>query len=129
MKRFITIITSVALVMCSLSSCRIEGYDAGYDDGYEVGREAGFDYGYTKGVEEAQKFLAFAVDDDLNSLGWNIEDKYGMNPYEAVEILTNYADNPDEATEEELHNAILAIYRYYYGSHEVVNGIEDYYIE
>lgn len=129
MKRFITIIASIALVMCSLSSCRIEGYGTGYDDGYEDGREAGFDYGYTKGIEEAQQFLTFVVDDDLSSVERDIEDKYGIHPYEAVEILTNYADVPDQVSKEELRNAIWAIYRYYYRSNEVINGIEDYDIE
>ena len=129
MKRLFVIIASIVLIMCSLSSCKIEGYGSGYDDGYLDGRETGLDYGYTKGIEEAQRFLAFAVDDDLSDLGRDIEDEYGIHPAEAVELLTNYADNSAEATKEELNNAIWAIYRYYYGLREVVNGIEDYYIE
>lgn len=129
MKRFITFLASFAIVICSLSSCRIEGYDTGYDDGYDDGYDIGFDYGYAKGIAEAQQFLAFIVDDDLRCLGRDLEDQYGIHPEEAVQILSNYADVPDEVSEEELHNAIWAIYRYYYRSHEVINGIEYYDIE
>lgn len=129
MNRLIAIIASTALVVCFLSGCRIEGYDTGYDDGYDDGYEAGCDYGYTKGIEKAQRFLAFAVDDDLSSLGLDIEDKYGLHPEDALQILSNYADASADVDEEELHDAIWAIYRYYYDSNKVVNSIEDYWID
>ena len=44
-------------------------------------------------------------------------------------ILSNYADVPDEVTEEELNKAIWAIYSYYYESREIMNAIEDYWID
>ena len=125
MKRLIAILAAIFLVMCSLSSCRVEGYDTGYDDGYD----AGYDYGYTKGIEEAQQFLEIVVDDDLSSLGWDIEDQYGLHPEDALMILSNYADVPDEVDEEDLNAAIWAIYRYYYESNKIINSIEDYLIE
>ena len=129
MKRVITIIVSITLVMCCMSSCRIEGYDSGYDDGYADGREAGFEYGYTKGIEEAQRFLAFAVDDDLIDLKLNIRKEYGLHPEDALDVLTNYIDVPDEVDEQELVDAIYAIRRYYYKSNEIINGIEYYWID
>lgn len=129
MKRFIAILASFALTIC-LSSCSFRGsYDDGYEDGYDDGYYAGFDYGYYEGIAEAQHDIASYVDDDLSSLGWDIEEEYGLHPEDALQILSNYADVPDEVTEEELNNAIWAIYRYYYKSHEVINGIEDYWID
>ena len=125
MKRLIAILAAIVLVMCSLSSCRIEGYDKGHDDGYD----AGYDYGYTKGIEEAQQFLAIVVDDDLSSLGWDIEDQYGLHPEDALMILSNYADVPDEVDKEDLNAAIWAIYRYYHESNKIINSIDDYVIE
>ena len=125
MKKLIMVLALFALALCSLSGCRIEGYDTGYDDGYY----AGYDDGYAKGIETAQKFLAFVVDDDLSSLAWDIEDEYGLFPEDALQMLSNYADRSNEVSEEELNNAIWAICRYYYKSNEVINGIEDYWID
>ena len=128
MKKIVLLI-AVMLAMCSLSGCRIEGYNHGYDDGYDDGYESGYDIGYEEGVTRAQRYISFVLDDDLDSLAYDIEDTYGIHPEEAVQILSNYADVPDEVTEEELLNAIWAIYRYYHDSIEVVNGIEDYLID
>ena len=129
MKRVISILASIVLVMCCLYGCRIEDYDAGYADGYTDGRDAGYDYAYAKGIEEAQRFLDIVVDEDLFFLCKDIEDQYGLHPEDALLILSNYADVPDEVTEEELTNAIWAIYHYYYKSNEIINGIEDYWID
>lgn len=129
MKKFIAILTSFAFVVCSLSGCRIEGYHDGYDKGYDDGYEAGCDYGYSKGIADAQRYIAFVVDDDLSSLARDIKKAYGLHPEDALLILSNYADVPDEVTEEELNKAIWALYRYYYDSTEVINSIEDYLIE
>ena len=96
-------------------------YDSGYEEGYENG--------FYDGIAEAQHDIAFYVEDDLSSLGWDIEDEYGIHPEKAVQILSNYADVPDEVDEDELNDAIWAIYRYYHDSQEVINGIEDYWID
>ena len=96
-------------------------YDTGYEDGYENG--------FYDGIEEAQQYISIILDDELFMLSLNIEDKYGIYPEEAVQILSNYADVPDEVDIEELNDAIWAIYRYYYDSQEVINGIDDYEIE
>lgn len=124
MKKIIAMI-ALLMVSCSLSSCFATDYDYGYEDGYDEGYYAG----YSEGGEDAQRWIASRVEDDLWSLDWDIEEEYGVNPWEAVEILSNYADVPDEVTEEELHQAIWAIYRYYHKSNEVINGIEDYQLD
>lgn len=128
MKKFIAILLTLAL-LCSLPACELRGYDEGYEEGYNDGRFDGRCDGYADGIEEAQSFLAFIIEDDLSMLGWEIEETYGVHPEDALLILSNYADVPDEVTEEELHAAIWAIYRYYYKSHEVIDGIKDYCID
>ena len=102
-----------------------DSYYRGYDDGYYEGRCEG----YSEGIEKAKGYIAIAVDDDLDSLAWDIEDEYGLLPEDALQILSNYADRSGEVSEEELNNAIWAIYRYYYRSHVVTNEIEDYWID
>ena len=125
MKKLIMVLALFSLILCSLSGCRIEGYDTGYDDGYY----AGYDDGYAKGIEKAQKFLAFVVDDDLSSIAWDIKDEYGMFPEDALNVLTNYIDVPDEVDEQDLVDAIYAVRSYYYRSNKVINDIEDYWID
>ena len=137
MKRFIAFIASFALVICLLScSCRgtyEDGYADGYDDGLEDGWCDGYDEGYSKGyyegIAEAQHDISVYVEDDLSSLAWDIDDTYGMHPEDAIMILANHADDPEAIEEEELNRAIWAIYRYYYNSHKIINGIEDYWID
>ena len=129
MKRFIATLVLFALSICLLSCSQKRTYEDGYEDGYSDGLFEGQIKGYSEGVAEAQRDIALFVEDDLWSIAWDIEDKYGIHPEEAVQILSNYADVPDEVDEAELHNAILAIYHYYYDSHEVINGIEDYWID
>ena len=125
MKRFVAILVLLSVTIC-LCSCDYRGI---YDEAYEDGHFDGQCDGYYDGIERAKEYIAFVVDDDLSSLARDLEDQYGIHPEEAVQILSNYADVPDEVSEEELHNAIWAIYRYYYRSNEVINGIEDYDIE
>ena len=129
MKKYIAMIAVISLALFSLSACELEPYEDDYDEGYSDGWEAGFDEGYCEGIAEAQHDIAFYVEDDLSSLAWDIKDEYGMLPEDAVWVLFNYTDVPDEVTEEELHKAILAIRRYYFASQEVVSGIEDYWID
>ena len=130
MKKLIAAITVLLVLLLASSSCNYKGnYDDGYDDGYADGYTDGcFDgriKGYEDGIAKAQKHLAFAIDDDLSELGYKIEREYGMHPEDALMILSNYADVPDEASEDEVDDAIWAIYRYYYESLKVIDGIED----
>lgn len=129
MKRFIATLVLFALSICLLSCSQTRTYEDGYEDGYSDGLFEGQVNGYSEGISEAQHDIAFRVEDELWSLAWDIEDKYGIHPEEAVQILSNYVDVPDEVDEAKLHTAILAIYHYYYDSHEVMNGIEDYWID
>ena len=129
MKKFIAMIAVITLVLFSLSACELEPYEDDYDEGYSDGWEAGFDEGYYEGIAKAQHSIAFYVEDDLFYLERDIERKYGIHPEEAVQILSNFADVPDEVTEEEVYAAIWSIYLYYHASQEVINGIEDYSID
>ena len=137
MKKLIAVIAVIAMALCSLSACELKPYEDDYDEGYSYGWEAGYDAGwvagydegYYEGIAEAQNDIAFYVEDDLWSLAHDIEDEYGMYPEDAVWVLFNYTDVPDEVTEEELINAIWAIRAYYYNSQEVINSIEDYWID
>ena len=128
MKKFFSIF-AVLIIFCFLPSCYAKTYDDGYAEGYEYGYDEGYYVGYYDGAIDAQRMIASRVEDDLRSLGREIKDEYGMHPGNAVEVLSNYADVPDEVTEEELHQAIWAIYRYYYKTHDVIKGIEDYQID
>lgn len=126
MKKFTSVLAVLAvLIIFYLTSCG----EGTYEDGYKVGYGNGYGEGYYEGIAEAQSSIAFYVEDELIALKRDIEDEYGMHPGEAVEVLTNYADVPDEVTEEDLKKAIWSLYRYYYDSHNVINGIEDYWIE
>lgn len=137
MKRFIAVAVLFTLVICLLS-CSYEGtYDDGYEDGYDDGRDygwydgydEGYSEGYWEGVAEAQHDIANFVDDDLWSLEWDIEHEYGTFPEDALQILTNYIDDPDSISEEELYTAIYAIRSYYFASQKIPSNIEDYWID
>lgn len=135
MKRFISFLVlfsiAVCLLSCSYRGSYEDGYAAGYtdgysdaesemrylaeeefSDGYDIGRDDGYDIGYDDGESEMIASLEY----EIGSLAWDIADLYGIHPAEAVEILTNYADVPEEVDEEELLNSIQAIYHYYYSS-------------
>ena len=131
MKDFLKNVGCAIIILCVVtiaSSCSKPTVSE-VDDSYYEGYEEGYDDGYVEGIEKAQQFLAVVVDDDLSSLAWDIEDEYGLHPEDALQILSNYADCSGEVSEEELNNAIWAIYRYYYKSQEVINEIEDYWID
>ena len=108
MRKLVTIV-GILLALCSLPACNADTYDSGYEDGYYEG----YNDGYYDGIAKAQTYIASLAEEDLSSLCRDIEKEYGVSPYEAVEILSNYADVPDEVSDESLHNAILAVYNYY----------------
>ena len=133
MKKFFTILAVIFVLVCCLSSCGKSNYareqEAKRESIYESGYETGYDDGYSEAMQKAPAEIESRVDDDIWDLCHEIEDEYGIHPEEAAMILSNYADVPDEVTEEELNNAIWAIYRYYYESREIMNAIEDYWID
>ena len=99
--------------------------EAIYDRGYETG----YKEGYRAALSDAPERIEFYVEEDIWTLCNDIEDVYGIHPEEAAQILSNYADDPDAVAKEELNKAIWAIYRYYYDSREIMNEIEDYWID
>ncbi len=134
MKRFFIMLLIVFLACC-LCACGSEtayvntDYDEGFSVGYDEGCVDGFDTGYMIGVQETQDKIASYLEDDLWDICDNIEDKYGMRPEDAVQILANYADDPDAISEQELNKAIWVIFRYYHDSHEIIYGVDDYWID
>ena len=133
MKKHFSVVAVIAVIIFSLSSCGKSTYvreqeakrEAIYDSGYETG----YNDGYSDAMQKAPVRIESRVDDDIWDLCHEIEEEYGIHPDEAAMILSNYADVPDEVTEEELNKAIWAIYRYYYESREIMNAIEDYWID
>ncbi len=119
MKKSILIITLLAATFLFLSSCQRSIYEmereakreAAFNDGYDVGYEEG----YWEGISDAQEHL----EDVLQDLLLEIE------PEEAIQILTNYADG-EPITEEELHKAIWAIHQYYWDSYHAINDSDSY---
>lgn len=114
----------IFLALFCLTSCDTQPGQK-YDDSYYEGFEAG----YYEGIAEAQHFLAFVIDDDLSDISRAIEDEYGMHPEDALMILSNYADVPDEVNQEDVPKAIWVIHSYYNKANELINSIEDYAIE
>lgn len=115
------LVFSVFTMLSSCSEKKVSEVDDSYYEGYSDG--------YYDGVEKAKQYIAFAVEDDLYSIAWDIEDEYGMLPEDALNVLTNYIDAPDEVSEQELTDAIYAIRDYYYTANDIINGIEDYCID
>ena len=132
MKKLFIVIAVIAIIF-SLSSCGKSTYareqEAKKEAIYESGYEAGYNDGYFDAMLEAPERIECYVDDDIQDLCFEIKHKYGIYPEEAAMILSNYADVPDEVTEEELSKAIWAIYSYYFESYEIMNEIEDYWID
>jgi flagellar biosynthesis/type III secretory pathway protein FliH len=93
---------------------RESAYKNGYNDGYNEGR--------WEGIEDAQ----FYTEDDLFRLSCKIEDEHGINPEEAINLLTNYA-NGEPVSEKDLMNAIWALSQFYWGTYDIINDMEDYY--
>ena len=133
MKKHFIVVTVITVIVCFLSSCGKSTYareqEAKREAIYESGYEAGYKDGYSEAMQKAPGRIESRVDDDIWDLCREIKNKYGIYPEEAAMILSNYADVPDEVTEEELNKAIWAIYRYYFKSCEIMNEIEDYWID
>ena len=134
MKKVFAILAAFVILICCLTSCGGRSIYAMEQEAkeeaiYDRGYEAGYKEGYSAALSEAPERIEFYVDEDIWDLCNDIEDVYGIHPEEAVQILSNYADVPDEVDEAELSKAIWAIYRYYYDSREIMNEIEDYWID
>lgn len=134
MKKAFAILSVFVALICCTTSCKGRSIyamereakeEAIYDRGYETG----YKEGYRTALSDAPERIEFYVEEDIWNLCHDIEDAYGIHPEKAAQILSNYADDPDAVTKEELNKAIWAIYRYYYDSREIMNDIEDYWID
>ena len=133
MKKYLTIIAMATVMIFCLSSCGKSDYareqEAKRESIYESGYEDGYDDGYSDAMQEAPERIESCVDSDIWDLESDIEDEWGIHPEEAARMLLNYIDIPGEVTEEELNKAVGAMRRYYFGSHEIINEINDYWID
>ena len=123
MKKILAYVIIVVL-FCCLSSC-------GGRSNYAMERDAeieAMEEKYREGVSEAQEHIAGLVNIEIDDLGFDIRDKYGVYPEEAIRTLENYADG-EPITDSELNNAIWASSEYYYDSLDIIYGIDDYWID
>ena len=100
--------------------------DAGYEYGYDDGFIEGYDCGYYDALSEAPEYIENRVEDAFFDLMFYVEDLNGMSPDKAINILTNYADVREEATDEEVEAAIWAISNFYNGVYDIRRGISEY---
>lgn len=96
---------------------------------YDTGYEKGLEEGYRRGISEALEKIEDYVTDDLFQLESDVNREYGMYPEEAAQILTNYSDDSSAISEDDLYTAIWAIRSYYYGAYDIVNDIDEYWID
>lgn len=92
------------------------GYDTGYDDGYIGGCEEG----YVDGFEDCESELSGSLDWKLSEVRGKAKEIFGISPYEAVQVITNYADDPSEISEDDLIAAIGSISYYYEYSNSAI---------
>lgn len=124
MKKPLIFLTVLAVLLCFLVACTGRSIYAMERDSEKEAREEI----YREGVSAAQNQIDSLVESDLWDLEYGIEDKYGMSPEEAIQILTNYADG-EPVSKAKVSKAIWAIRQYYYGTYDIVNGIDDYWVD
>lgn len=122
---YLCIALCISLIIC-LISCKRSIYameqDVKRESAYENGYNEGYNEGRWEGIEDAK----FYTEDDLSRLSWEIEDKYGICPENAINLLTNYADG-EPVSEKDIMNAIWALHKFYWGAYDIINNMEDYY--
>ena len=137
MKKFFISISVFVLALCFLLACDSQGT---YEDGHAAGYASGYsdaecvhedDYieGYVEGINRAQNYIKSHLEDDMNHISFEIKKEYGIDPEDALSILTNYIDDPEAISEQDLHNAIYAIRRCYLGMYEIIHCVDDYWID
>lgn len=130
MKKFFISISVFVLALCFLLACDSQGT---YEDGYAAGYASGYsdaecvhedDYieGYVEGINRAQNY----IESHLQELSFDIKNEYGIYPEDALSILTNYIDDPESISEQDLHDAIYVIRSYYFDAEEISHNISDY---
>lgn len=91
-------------------------------------KEEAMEERYREGVSEAQEHIASLVEVEMWDVEFDVEDKYGILPEDAIRILEDYADG-EPISKRELNNAIRAVSEYYSQSQDVINRIDDYWID
>ena len=124
MKKSFAILSVFVILICCITSCKGRSIYAMERD---AEREA-LEEKYREGISDAQEHIASLVEVEMWDLEYDIDDNWGMSAEEAVQTLTNYADG-EFVSKSEVNKAIWAINHYYTGVNEIVNGIDDYWID
>lgn len=91
----------------------------------EAKKEAIYNRGYEAGKEEGKFEAQDAFEQTAQDLAWDTRILYGIEPEEAMWILTNYADG-EPVSKKELNDAIWAIHHYYCEMQEAIDDIDSY---
>lgn len=124
MKRAICFLCLTIFALCCFVSCGDSSHS--YVDEDKGPYADGYADGLIDGAHNIQERVASHVKDELREIAYNIEDKWGYHPEDALWILENYFYDEISVTDSEMENAIWAIYEYYYDAQEIINTIEDY---
>lgn len=119
MKKRILCVALCVLLVFGLSSCEIsseEKYYGDYHDGYVDG--------YNDGVSKAQDSIGGYAEEYFNNINSGNKKDRGITVDDAVQILTNYADG-EPISEEELHNAIWSIQKFYCDAWDLIWELDD----
>lgn len=127
MRDFIKIAALVwVLLLFSVLSARFEPKDE-YDKEREAAQEKQMQL-YEEGISYAQNKILNHLDAVFMDLDFEIEDIYGISPEEALRLMEHYLDD-EPVSEDDLANAIWAIRAYYYKSRDILDEVEEYWIE
>ena len=124
MKKSFSIFFVFVILICFIASCKGRSI-------YTMERDAeieALEEKYREGISEAQEHIASLVEVDMWDLEFDIKDKWGMYPASAIQILTDYADG-EPVSKSEVNKAIWAIRQYYYGTYDIINDIDNYWID
>ena len=121
MKKWVAILSVLALIVCSSCSGKIHSYEDGYDDGFRDGRSEGEYYGYEDGYEDGYEI----GNENYREHGWWFEEQAvarareysSFHPVEAMEVIDAYENNKpiygSIPTEDDYNDAIKSLYYFY----------------
>ena len=135
MNKILSILLIICLVLLGISVSMTKDYAqqiTDYADALDMAHGESYDEGYAEGyraaMNEAPAIVESRVDDDIWNLDRDIKKAHGFSSEDAIDTLTNYADG-EPVSKSDLIEAIWAIRQYYWGVYDIVNDIEDYWID
>lgn len=124
MKKSFVILSALLIIACCLVSCTGRSIYAMERDAEKEAMEEK----YREGISAAQEEIANLIEIEMWDLDYDIEEKWGMSVEEAIDILTDYAEGTSSSSRQ-INKAIWAIRYYYVNSTDIINGIDDYWID